>query len=371
MRDAKKEQEKELSDLFKAVITAPKVLVCDLRNSQLAFGEDPKSVLCPFFKAGRCDKGDRCKYSHDLNLNTRKSAKKDIHTDHRDEKAQETNADWDRDKLEEVLRQKEGKRPQTTTKIVCKYFLDAIEKECYGWFWQCPNGPEYKKVSSLITSCKYRHALPEGYVYKSRAEREAEAAMREADRAQDKNMMRLENIEYLVSLRRRYRDTKRTNSQKEKEEIEKASEKKKVSSKEARLLSGRALFIFNPNLFVDDEGAAENKEYEVVDPSKCSWMESQVVEEEENAKEGKEEVVNIAEAAEAAAAAAEAAGEGEAEEEEVKISLTVFADEDLEDLPSDDEDEGETQKEKEPPSQLTTQPSQSNDTSVCYEMYEQ
>ena len=93
-------------------------------------------------------------------------------------------------------------------------------------------------------------------------------------------------------------------------------------------------------------------------------MESQVVEEEENAKEGKEEVVNIAEAA-------EAAGEGEAEEEEVKISLTVFADEDLEDLPSDDEDEGETQKEKEPPSQLTTQPSQSNDTSVCYEMYEQ
>ena len=177
MRDAKKEQEKELSDLFKAVITAPK----------LAFGEDPKSVICPFFKAGRCDKGDRCKYSHDLSLNTRKSAKKDIHTDSRDEKKQETNADWDRDKLEEVLRQKEGKRPQTTTKIVCKYFLDAIEKECYGWFWQCPNGPD----------CKYRHALPEGYVYKSRAEREAEAALREKDRALDKNMMRLENIEQL------------------------------------------------------------------------------------------------------------------------------------------------------------------------------
>lgn len=41
-----------------------------------------------------------------------------------------------------MLRQKEGKRPQPQTKIVCKYFLDAIEKECYGWFWQCPNGPE-------------------------------------------------------------------------------------------------------------------------------------------------------------------------------------------------------------------------------------
>ena len=99
-------------------------------------------MLCPFFKAGRCDKGARCKYSHDLTLNTRRAAKKDIHTDSRDAKPQETNADWDRDKLEEVLRQKEGKRPQPQTKIVCKYFLDAIEKECYGSFWQCPNGPE-------------------------------------------------------------------------------------------------------------------------------------------------------------------------------------------------------------------------------------
>ena len=119
----------------------------------------------------------------------------------RDEKKQETNADWDRDKLEEVLRQKEGKRPQTTTKIVCRYFLDAIEKECYGWFWQCPNGPECVCWLVLTDSCKYRHALPEGYVYKSRAEREAEAALREKDRAQDKNMMRLENIEMLVASR--------------------------------------------------------------------------------------------------------------------------------------------------------------------------
>ena len=53
---------------------------------------------------------------------------------------------------------------------------------------------------ALTRSCKYRHALPEGYVYKSRAEREAEAAMREKDRALDKNMMRLENIEQLVAL---------------------------------------------------------------------------------------------------------------------------------------------------------------------------
>ena len=50
---------------------------------------------------------------------------------------------------------------------------------------------------NIIISCKYRHALPEGYVYKTHAEREAEAAAREKDRAQDKNLMRLENIELL------------------------------------------------------------------------------------------------------------------------------------------------------------------------------
>ena len=63
LRDAKKEQEKELSDLFKAVITAPKVVFFNVPNSQLAFGEDPKSVICPFFKAGRCDKVEICKFT--------------------------------------------------------------------------------------------------------------------------------------------------------------------------------------------------------------------------------------------------------------------------------------------------------------------
>jgi len=41
---------------------------------------------------------------------------------------------------------------------VCKYFLDAVEKKQYGWFWECPNGGK---------NCHYRHALPPGYVLKS------------------------------------------------------------------------------------------------------------------------------------------------------------------------------------------------------------
>ena len=140
--------------------------------------------------------------------------------------------------------------------------------------------------------------------------------------------------------------------QKEKEAAEKANEKKKVSSKEARLLSGRALFVYNPSLFVDDEGAADTNEYEVVDPE----------EEERNVLEGKEEEVNIAEAAERAAAEKEAAGITEPDEE-VKISLTMFEDEDLGDLPSD-EDEDEDEDEEEENENTTTNETKSTSEQV-------
>ncbi len=40
---------------------------------------------------------------------------------------------------------------------ICKYFLDAVENNKYGWFWQCPNGGN---------NCMYRHALPPGFVLK-------------------------------------------------------------------------------------------------------------------------------------------------------------------------------------------------------------
>ena len=36
------------------------------------------------------------------------------------------------------------------TNIICKHFLDAVEKRQYGWFWQCPNGNK---------ECKYRRVV--------------------------------------------------------------------------------------------------------------------------------------------------------------------------------------------------------------------
>lgn len=66
--------------------------------------------------------------------------------------------DWDQETLEKVVKEKHGaEKPINATAIICKFFLDAVEKRQYGWFWKCPNGAD----------CKYRHALPPGYVLKS------------------------------------------------------------------------------------------------------------------------------------------------------------------------------------------------------------
>ena len=44
--------------------------------------------------------------------------------------------EWDQDKLEDVVNQKHGaeKSAHTKTDIICKFFLEAVEKKQYGWW---------------------------------------------------------------------------------------------------------------------------------------------------------------------------------------------------------------------------------------------
>lgn len=46
--------------------------------------------------------------------------------------------DWDQDKLEEVIAQKHATEKNRPTDIICKFFLDAVEKKVYGWCSLCP-----------------------------------------------------------------------------------------------------------------------------------------------------------------------------------------------------------------------------------------
>merc|ERR1719464_916497 len=60
--------------------------------------------------------------------------------------------------LQKSLEKKHGnEKTMTTTDIICKHFLEAVENSKYGWFWACPNGEK---------ECKYRHALAQGFVLK-------------------------------------------------------------------------------------------------------------------------------------------------------------------------------------------------------------
>jgi hypothetical protein len=139
-----------------------------IQQPKVPFGVDPKLILCEFFRQGVCNKGTKCKFLHDLEVN-RKVVKKDLYTDAREEKEEDTMDKWDEEKLRQVISSKHG-NPKTTTDKVCKYFIEAVENGKYGWFWVCPNGGN---------ECKYRHLLPPGFVLKTKEEKRLERLAQE------------------------------------------------------------------------------------------------------------------------------------------------------------------------------------------------
>ena len=84
-----KEKEKELRAKQKAEeekrAKADAALLKPVQIQKVPFGVDPKTILCQFFKAGYCEKGNKCKFSHDPNVG-RKVEKKNLYADSREEK---------------------------------------------------------------------------------------------------------------------------------------------------------------------------------------------------------------------------------------------------------------------------------------------
>ncbi|XP_047208506.1 zinc finger CCCH domain-containing protein 15 [Girardinichthys multiradiatus] len=242
--DKKKELD-ELNELFKPVVAAQKV----------SKGVDPKSVLCAFFKQGQCTKGDKCKFSHDLSME-RKCEKRSVYVDERDEELEkDTMENWDEKKLEEVVNKKHGEaeKKKAKTQIVCKYFLEAIENNKYGWFWVCPAGGDV---------CMYRHALPPGFVLKKekkKEEKEDEISLEELienERAAlGANVTRI-TLETFLAWKKRKRQEK---VDKAREEME----KKKADFKAGKslIVSGREVFEFRPELVDDDDDEADDTQY--------------------------------------------------------------------------------------------------------------
>lgn len=131
------EKEKEKALRAKAKLEEEKrakeeaALLKPVQTQKVPLGVDPKTVLCAFYKAGNCEKGTKCKFSHDLNVG-RKVEKKNLYEDSREEKLQggltpfstlflssqftDTMETWDEEKLRTVVLSKTG-NPRTTTDV--------------------------------------------------------------------------------------------------------------------------------------------------------------------------------------------------------------------------------------------------------------
>ena len=83
-------------------------------------------MFCAFFKQGLCKKGDKCKFSHDPDVE-RKSAKRNIYADAR-EKEDDNMEDWDDDKLADVVNKKHGAEKTNQTDIVRQFSVYILLK---------------------------------------------------------------------------------------------------------------------------------------------------------------------------------------------------------------------------------------------------
>ncbi|TFK99388.1 hypothetical protein BDV98DRAFT_571510 [Pterulicium gracile] len=225
-------------------------LLTTVQVQKVPFGVDPKTVLCAFHKVGKCQKGAKCKFSHDMDVG-RKVEKKNLYADTRDEKTADTMDTWDQEKLQQVVLSKHG-NPQTTTDIVCKFFIEAIESQKFGWFWECPNGEK----------CQYRHALPPGFVLKSQKKAADEAAKGKTISLEDfleverhklgSNLTPVTPESFAI-----WKKTRMDKKEAQAEAVRKAKDTQNAAGKSSGM-SGRDLFQYNPEWFAEDDDEEED-----------------------------------------------------------------------------------------------------------------
>merc|ERR1711997_865855 len=163
------------------------------------------------------------------------------------------------------------------TDIICKHFLEAVENSKYGWFWACPNGGK---------ECKYRHALPPGFVLKKdkkKVEKTEETSIEELIEqkrselsAQTKALTPV-NLQTFVAWKKRKLREKADREKKDNED-----KKKKMKSGLTVGMSGRDMFLFDPKMVSNEDDDEEGGE--AVDLAKMSKDNAEENPEEDNVK---------------------------------------------------------------------------------------
>lgn len=174
---------------------------------------------------------------------------------------------WDQTQLEEAVNKNEDNYSSKTnsTEKVCKFFLDAVEKKIYGWFWVCPNS----------YGCIYRHCLPPGFVLKSEMAAEVETeyvALEEkldievkALLAARRDLTPITLETFLAWKKIRQERQNKERELKRQEHLKAFGYKKKLN----KLMDGRSMFVFQKVTFDDDEEGADDfvREEEDDDPT--------------------------------------------------------------------------------------------------------
>jgi len=257
-RDEERAAEKKKKEAAQKLEEEQKALFRPVMTQRVASGVDPKSVFCAFFKQGLCKKtAEKCKFSHDPDIE-HKSAKRSVYTDTaKDEDGME---DWDEDKLAEVVGQKHGAEKKLDTAIICKFFLDALENSKYGWFWNCPEEAKSGKA------CKYRHALPPGFVLKK--DKKKSDLMNESDKVSIEELIEQKRIELNaqskaltpVNLQTFVAWKKRKLREKAEAEAKNNEDKKKKMKSGLTVgMSGRDMFLFDENMTTNEDDDGEDK----------------------------------------------------------------------------------------------------------------
>ena len=123
-----------------------------------------------------------------------------------------------------------------------------------GWFWECPNGG---------TQCKYRHALPPGFVLKSQRKKDEEA-----EKAKEISMEEFLEVERhklpkdkLTPVTKesfaKWKETRMNKKEAEQDALAKTKAAQANAGKAAGM-SGRDLFTYNPLLLEENEFDSED-----------------------------------------------------------------------------------------------------------------
>jgi DRG Family Regulatory Proteins, Tma46 len=184
--------------------------------------EEKQALLNSLFKSVRKSQEDNSDNSDDEEEEFEESGEIDLYVDQRDQ----IYGDGEDD----------GEKKKNRTEKICRFFLDAVEANKYGWRWNCPNGRE----------CIYQHKLPLGFVLK----RDGNAVVLE-DNTPLEEKLEEERSQLTggtpVTLERFLKWKEEKKSQREREwEEKRLAEAKKTGTKGLNVLSGRALFKYDP-----------------------------------------------------------------------------------------------------------------------------